>query len=336
MSISSREMLNRAVIFVTDIGFLAPTLCVCEQLLAQNVNCVADIIVYTVDIDLELIEKLRSSQSFDLVHFEPLLSRSFIPATNTHFHKNHVPVVSLARLVLSDVIPEKYDHIIYLDGDLQIVGDIKDLVLSEIPKGYIAAGLGSAWLEENGNENTWQREYLRSLGDIHPGQYYNAGVLAFQRSTWIEVAPKALNFFFENSNICVRHDQSALNAATKNKVIFLNPIYNFHSAYSELYLHFVLEPRIIHFTGPNKPWKSTALPWGGKFIRTYSSFLDRNADLRPYLQISGKDSFKAVTSNFWAEILKLTRRPRYIFRAWSRFIMYTKRSANKLFLGPFC
>ena len=51
-------MRKTAVIFVTDSGFLVPTLVVCKQLKRQFVDEIADIIDYLIDIDDTVHQKL--------------------------------------------------------------------------------------------------------------------------------------------------------------------------------------------------------------------------------------------------------------------------------------
>ena len=118
-------------------------------------------------------------------------------------------MVALARLILDIAIPDHYTNIVYLDGDLQIVGDVRPLVTYRVPDGMIAAGRGSLWLERNNHDvSNWFDGYLQGLGGVSSDTYFNSGVLAFRRDTWNEIAPKALQFFFENSQACPRHDQA--------------------------------------------------------------------------------------------------------------------------------
>lgn len=269
-------MKKTAVIFVTDGGFLVPTLVVCRQLLAQGAAAHADLIVYLVDVAQDVRDRLAAH--FDLsggIRFEVLASKAFVPGDSVQFYQNHVPVVSLARLILHEHIPEAYEHIVYLDGDLQITGDVTPLLQYAVPEGRIAAARGALWLEASsaGSYPEWVARYAQGLGDIDADEYFNAGVMAFRRRTWCEIAPAALKFFFEHSQACIRHDQSALNAVCKGRRIDMAPAYNFHFPYAELYVQQKYAPRIVHFTGPNKPWRYEGLPWGKRFTQSYDDVL---------------------------------------------------------------
>lgn len=315
-------MKNTAVILVTDGGFLVPTLVVVRQLAAQGALEVADAIVYLVDVEETVRAQLAQEfKRYGGVFIEALASTSFMPKDNTFFHANHVPVVSLARLVLNETIPAQYENIIYLDGDLQVVGDVKPFLSYQVPEGKIMAGRGALWLDDDVAEgrDSWNANYLQGIGGVSPEQYFNAGVLAFRRSTWDEVAPKALQFFFDNSEACQRHDQSALNAICKGRVVELAPKYNFHSGYSELFLQIGYRPSIIHFTGPNKPWRYAGLPWGTQFMKSYEDTLDAHPALGAFLKRPQRPAFVEQLKLFIKDAKALLRFPRLKMRKRARF-----------------
>jgi hypothetical protein len=127
---------------------------------------------------------------------------------------------------------------------------------------------------ENAAGNYWRthKAYLAGLGLHDPSAYFNAGVLAFRRSTWEVMAPRALAFFEEHSQRCLYHDQSALNAVFAGRRERLSLRYNFATDYALLGIADELNPAIIHFSGAAKPWRSIAAPWRGRFIESYAAF----------------------------------------------------------------
>jgi len=280
------------VVFVTDGGFLVPSLVAASQLVKQGVPDIADIMIYTVDVDAGVLSKLRTNNP--RIQFENLPSHLFTPPTNITFAKNHVPVTSLARLSLQEVMAPKYKNIVYIDGDVQITGDVRALINCIVPDGKIMAGRGSAWLDDGRDEDATPRGYLESLGRVSPADYFNAGVLAFSSETWKHSAKIALDFFFANSAACIRHDQSALNAIFKGNVVHFPPKYNFHSKYAELDWRGRYSPAIIHFTGPNKPWGKPATPWWDKFKQTYRDIVKQQPYLAAFLKIDGEPDLKTV------------------------------------------
>ncbi|MGV7210603.1 glycosyltransferase family 8 protein [Oxalobacteraceae bacterium A2-2] len=320
--------MDRLVVFVTDIGFLVPSLVAARQLVKQGIHAIADIVIYTVNIEPELIEYLVLQPGNAHIKFESLPYELFAPPENISFHKNHVPVTSLARLSLHEVIDARYENIIYIDGDVQVVGDVSGLVKYTVPEHMIMAGRGSAWLDlDDGSTNITPDDYLRNLGGLTSETYFNAGVLAFRRSTWVEAAPRALKFFFDNSEICIRHDQSALNATFKDKVLSFAPRYNFHSVYADLHVQRDYPPAIIHFTGPKKPWGAALAPWGARFKPSYEEIMREQPKLQPYLKVVERSSLRAhlrLAKSWLQEWRRLSRDRAAISSQRSKFFDYVR------------
>ncbi len=292
---------NPLVVFVTDIGFLVPSLVAARQLIAQGIHKIADIVIYTVNIDEKLVGSLERDPATRHIRFERLPYELFAPPSTVNFHKNHVPVTSLARLALQEVMSTSYDNVVYIDGDVQIVGDVSALVRYSVPEGKIMAGRGSAWLDiGRASGLATPPAYLHGLGGVREEDYFNAGVLSFSRTTWGVFAPKALQFFFDNSEACIRHDQSALNAVFKGNVIALAPRYNFHSVYADLHVQDTYKPSIIHFTGPKKPWGHVSPPWGSQFQRSYRRLVSEVPMLAPYLAIHDAGRLKSFVRDLKA------------------------------------
>lgn len=276
---------DTAVIFVTDNGYLGPSLLAALQLTAQGVDALADILIYTVGVDPALIEALQN-RTGRAISFVALPDTSYLPPDGVGFAKNHVPVTSLARLVIAPHLPTGYQNIVYLDGDIQIVGDIKPLIRHRVRDGWIAAGRGSAWFDPDDRLGLNPTGYFDALNGATRDSYFNAGVLACRRDTWAIYGPRALDAFFRNSETFIRHDQSALNAVFQQQVEPLSPAYNFHNAYAGLLCHKILAPKIIHFTGPAKPWKAAVPPWGWRFHKSYVDLLERFPELASVFKVA--------------------------------------------------
>lgn len=317
-------MKNTLIVLATDGGFLVPSLVVAQQLIDQRIDELADITLYLVDVAPRTVERLRETFRNPALNFEALESRAFLPGSGVHFNQNHVPVVSLARLVLNETIPAQYENVVYLDGDLQIVGDASPLIRHRVPDGHICAGRGSIWLGDPNHTET--ANYLKGIGGVSGNDYFNAGVLAFRRESWQQIAPAALKFFFEHSAACERHDQSALNAVCKGRVQHFAPAYNFHTPYADLGLHYSYAPRIIHHTGPGKPWKYAGLPYGTRYLENYSRILASHPFLRPYLNVIEPPAAVEKLKLFAADAKKALRYPRSALRKRRLFLNYAKKT----------
>ena len=169
---------------------------------------------------------------------------------------------------------------------MQIIGDVSSLLGYTVPDGKIAAARDALWLEKDAyGPSSYYANYLAGLPGVDAHTYFNSGVMAFRRETWSEVAPRALQFFFEHSRKCLTYDQSALNVVCKGRIVELAPAYNFNPNYAHLYVQHTYRPRIIHFCGQNKPWNYTGLPWGARFMHSYKQLLDQYPFLQDFLML---------------------------------------------------
>jgi lipopolysaccharide biosynthesis glycosyltransferase len=265
-----------AIIFTTDAGFTMPTMSVVLQLLAQpEVIARADILIYLVDIEADQKQRLDESFAGLPLRFIEIPADLLALPDSVRFNRTHVPRSTLARLSLGTLIPRQYANILYLDGDIQVLGDILPLVTHEVGEGRIASVNEAVWMYEGDGGKYWpmMRDYLAGIGLRTPLDYFNAGVLAFRRSTWETASAEALDFFLRHSDLCTFHDQSALNAVFNGKREILSPIYNYSSGYADLGLERRLMPRLVHFTGAAKPWFSTCRPWNGRFLPHYAELI---------------------------------------------------------------
>ncbi|WP_162875561.1 glycosyltransferase family 8 protein [Sphingomonas crusticola] len=266
------------IIFTTDAGFMMPTMSVIDQLLTQPaVLARADIIVYLVDIDPDRQRALEDAFGHLPIRFVEIPADLLQLSGEVSFNPTHVPHSTLARLSLGTLLPEQYEHVLYLDGDIQLLGDIAPLVEHEVAPGKIASVNEGVWMYQGDGGGYWRgmSAYLSGLGLQSPLDYFNAGILAFRRDTWRAKSAEALRFFTEHSDLCRFHDQSALNFVFNGRREVLSPLYNYISSYADLGLADRLQPRIVHFTGAAKPWFSRAHPWKGRFLPYYDALRAR-------------------------------------------------------------
>lgn len=307
-------MKDRVIVLVTDAGFLVPTMQVVEQILGQTpVTEIADIAVYLIDIEPAVQTSLREQFPQDEVRFVAIGSDLFELPDGATFHETHVPPSTLARLAIAPMLPTQYEHIVYLDGDTQIVGDIRPLIAHSVTPGKIAAASDASWICAGDRGEFWSQHvsYLAGLGIHEPRDYFNAGVLAARRETWLGVAADAMSYFLSHSDLCRYHDQSALNAVCLGRREVLSPAYNFMALMADAGIQGMVAPRIIHFTGPRKPWFYDGPPWNGRFISTYTDLIARRPSLSPYFRRPADEAVAAMKRRYQrppVEALKAMRR----------------------------
>jgi lipopolysaccharide biosynthesis glycosyltransferase len=322
-------MKDRLVLFTSDRNFLLPTLIAAWNLLKQDaVKLIADVAVVTVGMtthEVSYLRKLVSQFEIEILN----LGDKDLDSQEWTFNKTHVPTSTLARLYTPSLIPSHYTNIVYLDGDIQIVGDLFPLISYDVPSGkllaapdrFLLGGTSVGW-----QSSVWRDDcsYIRSLGIENPDDYFNAGVIAARSETWKDVCDSALEFFKAHSELCRYHDQSALNAVCKGKTLRLSLAYNFSSSLEAINGEDYITPRLLHFTGANKPWfKDGKSPWQSSFVPLYNDFVDRYPDICREFSPAGRPSDAGV------ERTTSTSARSYLY---GRYAIASKRAKLKRFI----
>lgn len=313
---------DRLVAYVTDPGYMLPTLVSARQLADRHADRDFDIIIFTVSVPAEALKGFQGALSERDVTFIPIDPASFLPAAGTYFREGHVPTSTLARLVLGSYVPAQYQHIVYIDGDTQILGDVSQLVGFDVPEGQIAAVNDPLFLE---TPSPQRLAYRAGLGLTETDDYFNAGVLAFRKSSWAQIGPAALEFYLRNPTLCEFHDQSALNAVCRGRRVALAPAYNFQTGYAELGVGGAYRPRIVHFTGREKPWSYQAWPWNGRLARPYRDLLTNNPSLAFDIGVKFSSPARQLVRSLH-KVVKYRRQHADLFTRRRKFFDYLSRT----------
>jgi hypothetical protein len=113
-----------------------------------------------------------------------------------------------------------------------------------------------------------------ALGLDRDAGYFNAGVILTRADTWRSLSTEAFGFFLDHMELCLYHDQSALNAVAGRRRVRLAPQWNFAASYFDWHIKPPTPPQIVHFAGGEKPW---LLP----FHSFYTAYADEFAPLAP-------------------------------------------------------
>ena len=159
----------------------------------------------------------------------------------------HITKETYFRYMIAEVLPN-ISRVLYLDGDTIVNGDICELFDTDLTNCY-CAGVSDIYIESVG--------YKKTLG--LDGLYINAGVILFNldemRKT--NIAEKLFKLTAENN--FKYQDQDAINVAFNGKIKELDCVYNFKRAHQKAFPEKVSSAKIIHYVGPNKPWKKFSL-----------------------------------------------------------------------------
>ena len=311
------DMRNRnAICLCVDRKMLIPAFFVADAIRRRSVhsaNC-CDIIVFTEASALSPIERAWADERRIQLRDDFEMSRLQGIANIDE----RLSVATLVKLVLAEHLAGFYDKILYLDADLSIHEDLTALFTLDTGEFALAAAPAGrrwpTWLKE------WEakfRTHARALGMTEPFRYINTGVMLIDVAKWnkSELGPRALDFIRRNPDLCLLPDEDALNGILDGRQAELSPIWNMApTVWRNASVREAVEPVIIHYAGPDKPWKRYG---HGKRIlhtrrpyRLYDQFV-RNSPWPRWLdeQWTWRDFRKNVLYEWRVASRRIRRRP---------------------------
>lgn len=205
----------------------------------------------------------RSRPGFDVASLHWLSpDRSILQGLHVSLH---VSLETYSRVLAPFVLPADFDRILYLDCDMVVVSDLSELYDSPFNG---AAVLAARDLEvANVAAPTGVFNY-RELGIPPETRYFNGGVLLINLQRWREekISDQILTYLNAHKGAVHFWDQGGMNAIMHDSWGEVDPAWNqtrvilFPQAWKELgyarseWKRTKDHPKIVHFTGPAKPW----------------------------------------------------------------------------------
>lgn len=178
------------------------------------------------------------------------------------------------RLLAFKFLPSELDRILYLDPDILIINQIKELYDMDMGDNLYAAAYHNLITVKEINK-------IR-LNPYQIDAYYNSGVLLMNLNLQRKVIDEQEIFEFVDKNRAklIMPDQDILNALYSKKIKSLDEkIYNYDARYYRYYKiitggtcdmdYIIRNTAIIHFCGKKKPWKKG---YDGKFYSLYKHY----------------------------------------------------------------
>lgn len=207
--------------------------------------------------------------------------KKFPILTWTHFRES-----CYYRLFAASILPADVDKILYLDGDMVVMHNLNELWETDISN-YAVAGV----MNQTESVMVHNRlEYPSTKG------YVNNGVLLMNLNYWrkygLEI--QCADFINKNKEKIIMADQDVMNYIVQDSKMMLPIRYNVQENFYYKVIHMtcdywgrkdeidnaVLDPYIIHFTGPVKPWMQECIhPRKEDFLRAKQKTIWRNQPL---------------------------------------------------------
>lgn len=151
------------------------------------------------------------------------------------------------RLLIPMLLDENINRAVYLDSDIIVHQDIKDLWISDLKDKYLGA------VQDVGRCARRSRKRLLSIPKSCG--YFNSGMMLLDLRKWREhnLADKVIDYARNNPQKLKSIDQDALNAVLCQHWKSLDPKWNYITARIRK-RKYINKPAIIHYTGKKKPW----------------------------------------------------------------------------------
>lgn len=244
-----------AICLTPDWRYFGPALCVASQIIECGLPENADLFLVCEEADVwsrfEDIDKtLRRTK---------LIVTSFGDVTrNLPSNENGEHAIT-RRLFLDRVLPSHYDRIIPIDSDVMLVNEgLAPLTTLDLEGRLLAAATDMiSYMDFGGHLRDEFQAYRLALGMTPETLYFNNGLTVIDRALWSksEMGERALRFIAEHPELCLRFEQSALNALVKGNFTRLSPRFNFMGDFMLLDLEDVVRPNVLHFVNRPKPWQ---------------------------------------------------------------------------------
>lgn len=175
--------------------------------------------------------------------------------------ENHVARTTYYRLMAGKLLPDTIDKILYFDGDMVVLGDIRELWNFDMTNYAIAGAIDSLQFDDE----TYERlDFDKKYGYINVGtELMN---LKYLREN--HIAEKSLDYIVKHPGILPLMDQDVINTLVADKKAFIPITFNYQVTYLMSYFYKTFpqtfkdevlknsnNPIIVHYNGGVKPWQ---------------------------------------------------------------------------------
>lgn len=194
-------------------------------------------------------------------------------------------IVIYYRLFVARFLPYNIETVLYLDTDIIVRKDIKEIFSVNLSN-YILAAIRDI-------DQPIHKDQIYQIGLSYNDRYFNSGVLLINLNNWRKekIEQKLMNFCSKDRNVHFP-DQDALNYVIKNQWMELSPSWNRFNLveYQKVYfrkesdlLEYIYDPYIVHFAS------NTARPWMNIKYIPFSDEYMKYCNLTPWKNFHKKE-----------------------------------------------
>lgn len=252
---------------MSDAGGVHVLLCANANYLQHVAVCLASLLANNAALFFDIVFVGRAGEVIDEAKLRKSLARfpnqrltvkAFTPPPERLLPLNaraHYSLDTWTRLWVADFFPPEADRVLYLDGDIVVIGEIASLWYADLGGALLGA------VDIPGSQAGIIRHGMRAEDG-----YFNAGVLLIDLAQWREThaMDEALDYVSAHPERVPDVDQDALNACfhgrRKRLAYKWNVIWPYFREPPTVGLPMAevevirKEARIVHFNGASKPW----------------------------------------------------------------------------------
>lgn len=256
-----------AIVTASDSRFL-PVAC-CQLLsVAKNLPNREAAQLFLVTFDVATVEIKRAEEFFRRRGLNVCILAPDLDKIVAHPCSEQYPPAVYIRLYFDQIFDSSWGRIIYFDADTRVCAPLGPLLNVDL----VGMPLGAVH-----DYHIYVRRQInkkrRLLGLRCNAPYFNSGVCVFDWHLTLrnKKLAHARRFLADHPERCRSHDQDALNYVFQGAWTPLDPRWNLN----DIYFNYggQLNPFLIHFTGPNKPWSRSRLPAWRESTRWYQQIL---------------------------------------------------------------
>ncbi|MEX1179943.1 MAG: glycosyltransferase family 8 protein [Cucumibacter sp.] len=207
------------------------------------------------------LESIGGEFGATLRHYDPAQAEPYRRLAATMAHTKYLPAIMYARLLFADLLDPGIDRLVYLDCDLLVRAPIEELAGLDLEGKPLGAVKEPHALRFSNGRDANERRDLFDPADA----FFNSGVLLIDLEAWRARDIPAMLRRLESGGVLPRlsNDQEVLNHLFKHDWQEIERSWNSLAASRAIEM---LDPKIVHYTGPNKPWNLVS---GLPFARIY-------------------------------------------------------------------
>lgn len=193
--------------------------------------------------------------------------------------KDDFSIDAYLRLLIPDVLDDAYRKALYLDGDMLALCDVGELLDTELDGFLLASSRDLSGLSAYYDPKGKRKEYRDQMLKLdEPNDYFIDGMLVLNLEAFRREYTSEQLLSLAASRKWLQHDQDVLNMICNGgraKILHaqwdvLPPVTPefLPQQYRNELDESIASPKIIHFGGDEKPWKTLDNPWDDLFWDT--------------------------------------------------------------------